>query len=128
MSQKGQFTDVFNKCKNDIDGNSLCMYHERKVSLKCHTRSGCGHFLSPPKCLLHVQRLPRVKGNQTKDASWPETRKGVNIFHLNASFGASIKVCTEEVLVLFFCFKFELLTVQPCWYLFTSEEQKKAGL
>ena len=51
---------------------------------------------------------------------------------ISVSFvGGFISVCTmKEVFLLLFCFKFEVLSLQSCWFAlqcFTSQEQKKVS-
>ena len=66
---------------------------------------------------------PPQKDTQTEDANWPENvRQCANIF-----------ICMLPAVVLsiflqkkhFFCFKFELLGVQPYWFKLYKEQTKK---
>lgn len=70
---------------------------------------------------MHVAKI--LKGNQAKDASWPENVGRNGCVHF--SFGSSINIHTKKVL---FCFESELLRMQPCWFTFYKVRGEKGWI
>ena len=85
--------------------------------------------------LLGLQSVSSLKETPSQDASWSEVNhrkcwKRVNILHyMLASHGCTINIHATEVFFAFFfcffCFRFEVLRVQPCCFaLFQWRPQK----
>ena len=76
---------------------------------------------NPQKAVLRVGwslvrsslRIKHIQRNHSEDAGWPENVANVQTFPPAGFVCLLYQYSTKEVL---FCFKFELLIVQPCWF------------